>query len=168
MRLARVVTLVAVVAAAASGAQAAQAPILVKGFASIGAFKVRGGGPIEAKKAFGKPVRQRDYGDSCTLSWTGLEISFYTLLDKPQCTDSAFGSAAITRPWVTDRGLKQGDLLSRAKHLYPDTGKKGSVTKTTVWLIRKFSPAIADYGLYAGLRNGRVSVLYIEDPQGGE
>ena len=163
-----VAAIVAAAALAASAAQAAQAPILVKGFATIGAFKVRGGGPIEAKKAFGKPLRQRDYGDSCTLWWAGLEISFYTLLDEPQCVDSAFGSAKITRPWVTDRGLRRGDPVSKAKSLYPDTRKVGSVTKTTVWLIRKFSQAIADYGLFAGIKDGKLTALYIEDPQGGE
>lgn len=153
-----------------SAAQAAQAPIKVQGFAKIDTFQVRGkSGPADARRAFGKPTSVKSGKGECTYTWAGLQISLYTLFHNQQCRDwSSFGSATITGPWVTERGLRRGDSIVRAKQLYPVANKPGRSTATSVWLIVRFSQAIGDYGLSAGVSHGRVTTLRIDDRQGGE
>ena len=108
MKLA-LVSMVTAFVLVAGPAAATGRPILVVGFAKIGSFKVQGGTPASARAAFGKPTAVKPRTDSCTMAWPGIEIGFYTLLDKPQCAaGTPFGSATVTRPWVTDRGLRQG------------------------------------------------------------
>jgi hypothetical protein len=154
--------------AAAGAAAAAQAPIRVVGFATIGTFHVRGGDPAHARAAFGKPTKVVDHQDSCTMSWPGIRVGFYTLLDKPQCGPTTpFGDAQISRPWVTDRGLRQGDSVVRAKQLYP-AARKAKPGAGTLNLVVRFSQAIGEYGLTVTVRHGRVAILRIDDPQGGE
>ena len=76
-------------------------------------------------------------------------------------------SATITRPWVTDRGLRQGDSLARAKALYP-SARKAKPNAANIDLVVKFSQAIGPYGLTARVVHGHVTTLDIIDPQGGE
>ena len=150
-------------------ANAATGPTVVKGFARIGTFQVQGGVIASARSAFGTPSGQTQTSSDCTLRWPGLTISFYTLANDKQCgSHSAFGEAKIAGPWVTDRGLRQGDPVSRAKQLYADARKPGSSTASSIGLIVKTSPAIGDYGLSAVVAHGRLTALLIEDPQGGE
>lgn len=168
MNLVRVAALVTIAAAVVPAARAAPTPIRVQGLERIGAFKIVGG-PADARRAFGKPTSQRDSGSDCTLTWPGLEISFYTLRYKRQCRDdAAFGAATITRPWVTDRGLRRGDPVSRAKRLYPDARKAGRNLGAGVGLIIKYWAAIGNVGLAAEVRDGRVTNLVIDYPLGGE
>ena len=163
-----VLALVTVVAAGAS----TQPPLRVVGFARIGAFQVRGGNPAKARAAFGRPTRTREVRTrSCELSWPGVHVSFYTLAHDRQClADTPFGWAEVTRPWVTDRGLRKGDTLAKARRLYPDArkGRPSFAGKHGVGLIVKLSQAIGDYGLAAVAVNGRLTTLVISDPQGGE
>lgn len=162
--------MLALAAVTATVAQAAQAPIHVQGFAKIGSFRVEGADPASARRAFGKPTSTRDFGDSCVLTRPGLAMGFYTLLHEKQCRDDTpFSDATISRPWVTDRGLRQGDTVARAKKLYPDARKAGrSLGVTGLGLIVKTFPAIGDYGLAVKVKDGRVTVLDIFYPQGGE
>ena len=152
-----------------SAAHAASGPTAVKGFARIGTFQVQGGVIASARRAFGTASGQTQTSTDCTLRWPGLTISFYTLANDKQCSShAAFGEAKITRPWITDRGLRQGDTVSRAKQLYADARKSGSNTASSIGLIVETSPAIGDYGLSAVVSHGHVTALMIEDPQGGE
>lgn len=101
------------------------------------------------------------------MTWPGLRISFYTLVHKRQCGDnSAFGSAEITGTWVTDRGLRRGDTVSRAKLLYPRARAGGGIS--SIWLVVRTSALIGDYGLSVRVRDGRVTTLDLYSPQGGE
>jgi len=151
---------------------AGQGPLRVVGFARIGSFHVRGGDPAAARQAFGRPARTREIRTrSCDASWPGLLISFYTLAHDRQClADTPFGFARITRPWITDRGLRRGDTLAKAKRLYPDARRErpSFAGPRGVGLIVKLSQAIGDYGLAAIVVNGRLTTLVISDPQGGE
>ena len=152
-------------------AAAAQPAIRVVGFSQLGPYKVDGGTLGAARAAFGRPAQMRTPKGSCQLAWPGLTIGFYTLLHDKQCTpDSAFSDARVTRPWVTDRGLRQGDTVARAHSLYPAARKaRPSFARPgSVGLIVRFSPAIGDYGLAAEVANGRVTALVLSDPQGGE
>jgi|EndMetStandDraft_3_1072993.scaffolds.fasta_scaffold288294_2 hypothetical protein len=162
---------VSVAAAAAVGAQAAsaaQAPIRVVGFSTIGGFVVKGGTPASARHAFGTTTLTRQTSDHCTMTWPGIRMGFYTLLDKPQCApDSSFADATISRPWITDRGLRQGDTVAKAKTLYPPA-RKAKPGAAKLNLVVRFSQAIGEYGLTARVKNGHVTVLDIVDPQGGE
>lgn len=161
-------TLAAALAVAVSAATASEPPLLVVGFSKIGALKVRGATPGLAKKAFGKPVRVRDDRDSCTYFWPGVEIGFYSLVRDEQCVDgNSFGAATISGPWVTDRGLRKGDSVAKAKRLYPPA-RKARAGASTISLVVRFSQAIGEYGLTAKVSHGRVVTLYIDDPQGGE
>jgi hypothetical protein len=103
--------------------------------------------------------------------WSGVHVSFYTLAQDRQCAaDTPFGWAEITRPWVTERGLRQGDTLAKARRLYPDARKErpSFAGEHGVGLVIKLSQAIGDYGLAAVAINGRLTKLVISDPQGGE
>lgn len=167
MKLA-LIAAVAALTVATGAASATSPPILVVGFAKIGAFAVTGGTPTSARAAFGRPTAVKPYKDSCTLTWPGIEIGFYTLLDKPQCAaGTPFGSATVTRAWVTDRGLRRGDSVVRAKQLYP-AARKAKPGASTINLVVRFSQAIGEYGLRARVSHGRVTTLDIDDPQGGE
>ncbi len=151
-------------------ATAARSPILVVGFSKIGTFEVDGGNPVLARKAFGAPKKITDVDQSCLFTWPGVQIDFYTLVYKDQCgARSAFSNATITRPWVTERGLRQGDPVAKAKRLYPQARKAGrNLGVGGVGLIIKTFAAIGDYGLSAGVKNGRMTSLFIFYPQGGE
>lgn len=168
--MSRLLALVAVTGAifATQAASASDAPLLVVGFAKIGAFTVQGGTPAEAKRVFGKPARILETQAFCEMYWQGLRIGFYTLLDKKQCLPGTpFDSATISRPWVTDRGLRQGDSVLRAKQLYP-AARKAKPGAKNIDLVVRLSPAIGPYGLTGRVKNGRVTTLDIIDPQGGE
>jgi hypothetical protein len=168
-----VVVLAAASVAVTTAAESATQPLLhVTGFAQIGTFHVRGGNPAAARAAFGRPARTVERtGRSCELSWPGLQLSFYTLVQQKQCgPDTPFGGATITRAWVTDRGLRQGDTVAKARKLYPAGSKRRPyfAGAHALGLIVRFSQAIGDYGLAAKIANGRVTTLVISDPQGGE
>jgi hypothetical protein len=156
----------------ATSASAAEPPIHVVGFSRIGTFKVHGGNPARATAAFGKPTSMLNTPNrDCVMSWPGISISFYTLAHAKQCQpDTPFGGATITRSWVTDRGLRKGDTVAKARRLYP----VGSKLKAhfggphSIGLIVRLSQAVGDYGLAAKVLDGRVTALLISDPQGGE
>jgi hypothetical protein len=171
-RIALLVLLAVVVIGLAQAASAAQPPLRVRGFSQIGTFDVRGGNPAKARKAFGRPLKTKDIRQrSCEVSWVGVQISFYTLVHASQCRpDTPFGSARITRPWATNRGLRQGDTVAKAKRLYPDAAKArpSFAGPHAIGLIVKLSQAIGDYGLAAVVDHGRLKTLVISDPQGGE
>jgi hypothetical protein len=168
VRHAALIAVVASLGVAVPSATATQPPLRVVGFAWIGSFKVRGGDPASARRAFGPPSRVQAFADSCQLSWPGISIGFYTLLDKPQCGPTTpFGGATITRPWVTERGLRQGDSVVKAKRLYP-AARKAAPGASRLSLVVRFSQATGEYGLTARVSHGRVTTLYVEDPQGGE
>jgi hypothetical protein len=156
----------------AQAAPTPQPPLRVIDFSRIGTFHVRGGNPAQARRAFGRPVRMQEFRSrNCRISWPGLAISFYTLVHAEQCRDDTpFGNARITRLWVTDRGLRQGDTVAKAKRLYPDARKKAPsfAGPHGVGLIVKLSQAIGDYGLAGVVDHGRLQTLVISDPQGGE
>jgi hypothetical protein len=164
--------LVVAVVGPAQAASAAQPPLRVVGFSRIGAFQVHGGTVARARSSLGRPARTQDIRQrSCEVSWPGLHISFYTLVHDTQCRpDTPFGSARVTRPWVTERGLRQGDTVAKARRLYPAAaGKQPSFAGPhAVGLIVKLSQAVGDYGLAATVDHGRVTALVISDPQGGE
>jgi hypothetical protein len=164
------VCLVVAVLGATHAASAAQAPIRVVGFARIGAFKVHGGTVGSARKTFGRPASTRDFrGRSCELAWPGVHISFYTLVHDTQCRpDTPFGSARITRAWMTDRGLRQGDGVAKARRLYPRAERPHFAGPHALGLVVKLSQAVGDYGLAAVVDHGKVTALVISDPQGGE
>src|SRR3954454_6918696 len=131
---------IAVVAGAVLAAQSASAtdkPLLVVGFAKIGDFKVRGGTPSAANGIFGKPARVLETDTFCEEYWQGLRIGFYTLFKKKQCAPGTpFDSATISRNWVTDRGLHQGDTLAKAKRLYPSARKAKPGAKNIDLVVR--------------------------------
>ena len=152
------------------GASAAPGPIRVVGFQRIGTFQVHGGTVAEARAAFGRPTKSQDIrGRSCELTWPGVQISFYTLSHDTQCRpDTPFGSARITRAWVTDRGLRQGDTVAKARRLYPRAERPHFAGPKAVGLTVKLSQAVGDYGLAAVVNRGKLTALVISDPQGGE
>ena len=117
--------LAALAVALASATSAAEPPIRVVGFSQIGTFKVRGGNPAKARAAFGRPASTKNTPNrDCLMGWAGIRISFYTLAHAKQCQpDTPFGIATITGIWVTDRGLRKGDTLARARKLYPRAEK---------------------------------------------
>jgi hypothetical protein len=158
------------VAICAVAASAATPPLRVVGFSQIGAFKVHGGSPAKAKAAFGDPISAKNTPSrDCLMRWGGLQISFYTLAHARQCqADTPFGIATITGAWVTDRGLRKGDTVSRARKLYPRALKPHFAGENAVGLIVKASQAVGDYGLAARVAGGKVVALVISDPQGGE
>jgi hypothetical protein len=163
---------IAALAVAAPAASAPQAPLRVVGFSQIGAFHVRGGTPARARTAFGAASKTQEIRSrSCRLTWPGLTISFYTLASERQCGPrTPFGEARITRAWITDRGLRRGDTVARARRLYPDARKSRPAFSGPhgVGLIVKLSQAVGDYGLAAVAVGGRLTTLVISDPQGGE
>jgi hypothetical protein len=169
-RIALLLGLLAALPAAAHAAPATQPPLRVAAFARIGTFQVHGGTVGLARKAFGRPVTTRELrGRSCELSWPGVHLSFYTLVHDTQCRpDTPFGSARITRAWVTDRGLRQGDSVAKAKRLYPRAERPHFAGSHAIGLLVKLSQAVGDYGLAAVVDQGRVTTLVISDPQGGE
>ena len=124
---------------------------------SIGAFTIRGGTLGQARAAFGKPSSMHQEKGGCAVAWPGLRIRFYTLFHDEQCrTDSSFESAEITRAWRTDRGLRQGDTVTRARSLYPKARTiRRTFGSTALGLVVKFSQAIGDYGLAAARRAAR-------------
>jgi hypothetical protein len=162
--------LLAAVIGLTQAASAAQPPIRVVGFQRIATFKVHGGTVATAGQMFGRPTKAQDIrGRSCELTWPGVHISFYTLAHDTQCRpDTPFGSARITRAWVTDRGLRQGDTVAKARRLYPRAERPHFAGRNAVGLIVKLSQAVGDYGLAALVNRGRVTALVISDPQGGE
>ena len=168
-----VVILAAAATAVITGARSAsQPPLRVIGFAQIGTLHVRGSNPAAARAAFGRPSKAVERTErSCEMFWPGLQLSFYTLVQPTQCRpDTPFGGATITRPWVTDRGLRQGDTVAKARELYPVGSKRRPyfAGAHALGLIVRLSQAIGDYGLAAKIANGRVTTLVISDPQGGE
>lgn len=168
MRRLALAAALAALALTALPASAADPPLLVVGFSKIGTFTVSGGTPAAAFRAFGKPTRTHETKSFCEHSWPGLRISFYTLLDRKQCLPGTpFESATITRNWVTDRGLRKGDPVAKAKALYP-SARKAKAGAANIDLVVRFSQAIGPYGLTGRVSNGRVTALDILDPQGGE
>ena len=155
-----------------TAASAAEPPIRVVGFSRIGTFKVHGGNPAKAAAAFGRPTSTLNTPNrDCVMSWPGMTISFYTLAHARQCQpDTPFGGATITRQWVTDRGLRKGDSVAKARRLYPVGSKLKAhfAGPLSVGLIVRLSQAVGDYGLAAKILDGRVTALVISDPQGGE
>ena len=151
-------------------AVALAAPLPVHGTDSIGAFRIHGGTLGQARAAFGKPASMHQEQGGCAVAWPGLRIRFYTLFHDEQCrADSSFESAEITRAWRTDRGLKQGDTVARARSLYPKARTvRRTFGPTALGLAVEFSQAIGDYGLAARTQGGKVTTLVILDPQGGE
>ena len=151
-------------------ASAAEPPIRVVGFSQIGTFKVRGGNPAKARAAFGRATSTKNTPNrDCLMGWPGIRISFYTLAHAKQCQpDTPFGIATITGIWVTDRGLRKGDTLAKARKLYPRAEKPHFAGPSAVGLIVKLSQAVGDYGLAAKVVSGRVVALVLSDPQGGE
>jgi hypothetical protein len=151
-------------------ASAAQAPTRVVGYERIATFRVHGGTVAKAGATFGRPTKAREVrGRSCELTWPGVHISFYTLARDTQCRpDTPFGSARITGPWVTDRGLRQGDPVAKARRLYPRAKRPHFAGSHAIGLIVKLSQAVGDYGLAAVIDRGKVTALVISDPQGGE
>ena len=149
-------------------AAAGAAPTLkVTGLTTIGSFAVNGGDPVSAQAAFGKPAHTSETGSSCTMTWSVIEIGFYTLLDTAQCgPNSAFDEATVTGAWVTDRGLHRGDTIAKARQLYPKAKKTSFVAG--LGLVVKFSPAIGDYGMGVRTKEGHVTDLVVFNPQGGE
>src|SRR4051795_6930223 len=130
---------------AAQSATATQSPLLVVGFSKIGEFKVQGGHPSQANSIFGKPARILETDTFCEEYWQGLRIGFYTLFEKKQCAPGTpFDSATISRAWVTDRGLHQGDTLAKAKRLYP-SARKAKPGAKNIDLVVRFSQAIGPY-----------------------
>ena len=146
------------------------APLPVHGTDSIGAFRVHGGTLATARAVFGAPSSMRQEQGGCAVAWPGLKIRFYTLLHERQCrADSSFESAEVSRPWRTDRGLRQGDTVARARSLYPKARTvRRTFGPTALGLAVRFSQAIGDYGLAARTLSGRVTTLVLLDPQGGE
>jgi hypothetical protein len=117
-------------------ATAAQPRVRVVGFSRIGDFKVHGGTVGFARKAFGRAVRTREVrGRSCELTWPGVRISFYTLAHDRQCRpDTPFGSAWITGAWVTERGLRQGDTVAKARRsIRARGGRTSPVATQSAW-----------------------------------
>lgn len=170
VKLLRAASLVVLAAVLLPAAHAAPAPIRVQGIERIGAFRVEGAHLKDARRVFGKPTSMRQERGGCTLSWPGLKLRFYTLLHDRQCReDSAFESAEISGPWATDRGLRRGDTVSRARSLYPGAKRVDRAFGVpALGLVIKSSEAIGDYGLAAALRGGRLTTLLLLDPQGGE
>ena len=170
MRRSALFGLAALVVALASAASAAEPPVRVVGFSQIGTFKIRGGNPAKARTAFGRPISTKNTPNrDCLMGWPGIKISFYTLAHARQCqADTPFGIATITGGWVTDRGLRKGDTVARARKLYPRAEKPHFAGAGAVGLIVKLSQAVGDYGLAAKVVNGRVVALVLSDPQGGE
>lgn len=170
MRRCVLLGLVAAAVCLGQAASAAEPPIRVVGFSQIGAFKVRGGNPAKARAAFGRPTSTRNTPNrDCLMGWPGIRISFYTLAQAKQCRpDTPFGIATITGAWVTDRGLRKGDTLAKARMLYPRAVKPHFAGAGAVGLIVKLSQAVGDYGLAAKVVSGRLAALVLSDPQGGE
>jgi hypothetical protein len=162
--------LVVAMLGATHAASATQPPRRVVGFSRIGTFQVHGGTLAKARAAFGRPAQTREVRQrSCEVSWRGLHVSFYTLAHDTQCRpDTPFGSARITGAWVTDRGLRQGDPVAKAKRLYPSSERPHFAGSRAIGLIVKLSQAVGDYGLAAVVDRGKVTALVISDPQGGE
>jgi hypothetical protein len=161
-------TSVVVAALVAAGSVAAAPPLRVVGIERIGSLSIAGSPPA-ARRAFGTPTTKRaeEAGGLCDYTWPGLEIVFYNPRYNRQCRDdTVFASARITRDWVTDRGLRRGDTVARAKALYPVATKKTPFLGT-VDLIVRTSPVVGDYGLSAEVRNGRVTALILVNPQDG-
>ena len=146
------------------------APLPVHGTDGIGSFRVHGGTLASARAVFGAPSSMRQEHGGGAVTWPGLKIRFYTLLHDRQCrTDSSFESAEVSRPWRTDRGLRQGGTVSRARSLYPKARTvRRTFGPTALGLAVRFSPAIGDYGLAARTLDGKVTTLVLLDPQGGE
>lgn len=170
MRRCVLLGLVAAAVCLGQAASAAEPPIRVVGFSQIGMFKVRGGNPAKARAAFGRPASMKNTPNrDCLMGWPGIRISFYTLAHAEQCRpDTPFGNATITGTWVTDRGLRKGDTLAKARRLYPRAENPHFAGPGAVGLIVKLSQAVGDYGLAAKVVGGRVAALVLSDPQGGE
>jgi hypothetical protein len=163
--------LVGVLAAAllaAAPAGAAQGPVHVKGYTQIGSYDVSGGTLGAAKQAFGTPTKVTPHKAFCIVNWPGIRVSFSTEVETAQCgSKSFFDDALITGPWVTDRGLEQGDTLARALQLYPKA-RKGLVDSYGYGLIVVLSQAVGSYGLGVDVKNGHVTTLVVLFPQGGD
>jgi hypothetical protein len=118
-RIALLPVLAATLALAAQAASAPQPPLRVLGFSRVGTLHVRGGDPAQARRAFGRPVKTQEFrATNCRISWPGLAISFHTLVHAKECRDDTpFRDAHITRQWVTNHGLRQGDTVAKARKL---------------------------------------------------
>lgn len=159
---------VAAIALTALPASAAEPPLLVVAFSKVGGMNIRGATPAKAAAVFGKPAKTTEHVAFCELNWVGLRMTFYTLFDDKQCAaKTPFDTVTVTRNWITDRGLRKGDSVAKAKALYP-AARKAKPGARNLDLVVRFSQAVGPYGLTARARGGRVVALDIYDPQGGE
>jgi hypothetical protein len=100
---------------------------LLGGLVRLGALPGRRGTVGTATKAFGSPARKRASYGTCHVTWSSLgAIMTFAPSGGSTCADtSTVRAAVLTGPqWVTAKGLKPGDRISRMRALY---GKKTGV-----------------------------------------
>jgi hypothetical protein len=150
--------------AAAGSDRAAQSTYVIQGDRTVGGVVMGRGTTTAAISRLGPPSRSAVRAQSCTLTWTelGAIVTFLAFSGEP-CKEGVAVVAVVTKRvrWRTDRGLRVGDTLKRAKLLYPRSTRHGA----QLWLLTRRACAEVGGQPYAGLqarlRDGRVAAFTV-------
>jgi len=133
----------------ASGAPSGPLPVLVtrKGAVRMGTLPGRTGTLAAAERAFGTGAKRATYGN-CRVTWASLGaiMTFAPAPGATPCGPESRVRAAVLKgqQWVTAKGLKPGDRVSKARKLY---GKKAGRGKAGVLMSSKSGARLtARYG----------------------
>lgn len=115
----------------ASGAPTGPMPVLVtrKGAVRMGALRGAAGTLGAAEQAYGTGAKRATYGN-CRVTWASLGaiMTFSPARGAAPCGEQSRVRAAVLtgQQWVTAKGLKPGDPVSRARTLYGARAARGS------------------------------------------
>jgi hypothetical protein len=135
--------------------------VTARGAVRLGDMAGRTGTVGAAMKAFGSTATKRASYGTCHVTWSSLgAVMTFAPSGGSTCADtSRVRAAVLTGPqWVTAKGLKPGDPVSRVRKLY---GKKAAAGRTPV-LVRSKSGA----RLSARMGEGVVKSLVVAVPKG--
>ncbi len=117
----------------ASGAPTGPLSVLVtrKGAVRMGTLAGRMGTLAAAEKAYGTGAKRATYGN-CRVTWSSLGaiMTFAPAPGSEPCgSESRVRAAVLTgQQWLTAKGLKPGDPLSKVRRLYGKKAAKGSTS----------------------------------------
>ena len=115
----------------ASGAPTGPLSVLVtrKGAVRMGTLAGRTGTLAAAEKAYGTGAKRATYGN-CRVTWStlGAVMTFAPAPGAEPCgPESRVRAAVLTgQQWLTAKGLKPGDPVSKARRLYGTKAARGS------------------------------------------
>ncbi|MBM3635213.1 MAG: hypothetical protein FJW99_08055 [Actinobacteria bacterium] len=117
----------------ASGAPSGPLSVLVtrKGAVRMGTLAGRTGTLAAAEKAYGTSAKRAAYGN-CRVTWAslGAVMTFAPVSGADPCgPESRVRAAVLTgQQWLTSKGLKPGDPVSKVRKLYGQKAGRGSAS----------------------------------------